>query len=215
MQRKIVIAAGGPEEYWPDLDPSEEITFAGADRGVFSLLKRGISPDYAFGDFDSVSEEEKAVFMHGKTIIFEYENEKDETDLELALDWAVSQKPFSIEIIGATGGRLDHALVNVQMLLRGAEKGVKTVLKDRQNEIELFLPGTYSLEKEEMRGANYVSFLSFSGKVEGLTLDGFKYKLFSADLHAGSSRCISNELVEKSGTYSFTAGILMMVKSRD
>ncbi|MFC0188940.1 thiamine diphosphokinase [Fictibacillus aquaticus] len=215
MQHKILIAAGGPEEYWPDLGGTKNTIYCGADRGVFSLVKRGITPDYAFGDFDSVTVEEKKTFMKKKTVVFEYEEEKNETDLELALDWAVRQKPSLITIIGATGGRLDHSLINVQMLLKGAEYGVKTVLKDRQNEIELFFPGTYTLTRKELEGACYVSFLSYSEKVEGLTLEGFKYPLSSAVLHAGSSRCISNELAEKNGTYSFNAGILMMVKSRD
>lgn len=32
--------------------------------------------------------------------------EKDQTDLEIAINWALEQKPALIRIFGATGGRL-------------------------------------------------------------------------------------------------------------
>ena len=32
---------------------------------------------------------------------------KDQTDLEIAINWALEQKPALIRIFGATGGRLD------------------------------------------------------------------------------------------------------------
>ena len=44
--------------------------------------------------------------------------EKDQTDLEIAINWALEQKPALIRIFGATGGRLDHGLANIQMLLK-------------------------------------------------------------------------------------------------
>ncbi|MFC7372127.1 thiamine diphosphokinase [Fictibacillus iocasae] len=215
MPRKIIIAAGGPPHYWPEIDHSEKAVYVGADRGVYHLLETGIIPHYAFGDFDSVTEEEKRKIQQADMMMVEYEKEKNATDLELALDWAVSQRPSSIELIGATGGRLDHALVNIQLMLKGLKNGVKTVMKDVQNEMELFLPGTYEITTSELGEANYISFLAFSSEVKGITLKGFKYPLEMADLHIGSSLCISNELADKSGTYSFTSGILLMVKSRD
>ena len=56
----IHIVAGGPFEYIPPLEQEasqDDILWVGVDRGRF-LLEHGIMPAKAFGDFDSVTEEE-------------------------------------------------------------------------------------------------------------------------------------------------------------
>jgi len=64
-----------------------------------------------------------------------FKPEKNETDLELALTWAVEQNPELIRIFGATGGRLDHLLANVQLMFKPlVETGnVNIFLIDKQN----------------------------------------------------------------------------------
>ena len=55
----IHILAGGPSEYCADFARYEDEEVVGAvDRGVYRLLKKGITPAVAFGDYDSVTEEE-------------------------------------------------------------------------------------------------------------------------------------------------------------
>ena len=61
------------------------------------------------------SEELKIIQEQLSEITF-FPSEKDETDLELAIDWAIDQKPRNIYIFGATGGRMDHFLANIQLL---------------------------------------------------------------------------------------------------
>ena len=46
-----------------------------------------------------------------------FKPEKDETDMEHALNWAIEQKPEKIRIFGATGGRIDHMFANIQLLI--------------------------------------------------------------------------------------------------
>src|SRR5689334_1730456 len=105
----INIMAGGPLENLPDLHPylSDGSIWVGVDRGVYHLLKKNISPRIAFGDFDSVNHEELAEIENMVKELKRFKPEKDETDLELALQWAISQNPDTIQIFGATGGRLD------------------------------------------------------------------------------------------------------------
>ncbi|UZJ77205.1 thiamine diphosphokinase [Fictibacillus sp. KU28468] len=212
---KIIILAGGPEERQPDLSlfAGEKAVWAGVDRGVFYLLKKGIIPGCVFGDFDSVNRSEREWMASFNLPSFEYDSEKDKTDLELALDWALEQKPEQILLMGATGGRLDHELANIQLLLHGLEAGINIEIWDRQNKIALSAPGLHIIQQEPE--FSYVSFLPFIGPVTGLTLKGFKYPLQDQYLPMGSTLCISNELVNKSGTYSFSGGILMLVKSHD
>jgi thiamine pyrophosphokinase len=211
----ISIVAGGPESLLPDTFETTDnrITYIGVDEGVRFLLKRGIRPDAAFGDFDSISSEEVDALASDDIKTFTFQREKDMTDLELAFMWAIEQKPTRIQIYGATGGRLDHELINVQMLTRGLDSEIDIAIIDRRNIIFLKLPGTYPIEKDGE--IPYVSFLPFSGMVKGITLEGFKYPLDQRDLELGSTLCISNELVTKKGTYSFDDGIIMVIRSKD
>ncbi|MED1864280.1 thiamine diphosphokinase [Fictibacillus nanhaiensis] len=213
---KISIVAGGPELLIPDLKPydlASDHIWIGVDRGTLFLLRSGFFPQHAYGDFDSVSDDEKRIIMNSSIKVNQYQSEKDATDMEIALEWALKQNPEQILIFGATGGRLDHELMNIQLLYRTLSVRADVRILDTRNEISLHLPGCYNIEQDHRY--SYISFLAKSEKVTGITLEGFKYPLEQADLQAGSSLCVSNELVNKSGTYSFDSGIILMVKSRD
>lgn len=211
----IHILAGGPAENCADFSKyeSDDIIWAAVDRGVYRLLKRGIKPVAAFGDYDSVTEEELTWMQEQKRDLHIVAKEKDETDLEIAIRWALGQKPSEIRIFGATGGRLDHSLANIQMLLKGMHTNVKMSVVDNKNEIFVQEPGTYMVEKSEM--FPYISFVPMSEQVEGITLHGFKYPLTNKTIEWGSTLCVSNELIAEKGTFSFTTGILMMIRSTD
>ncbi|WP_066318403.1 thiamine diphosphokinase [Bacillus sp. FJAT-29814] len=213
----INILAGGPEELLPDLTEynTESEVWVGVDRGVFHLLSRNIQPMMAFGDFDSVSERELAFIESKITNLKRFKPEKDETDTELALNWAVAQNPEEIRLFGATGGRLDHLLANVQLLFKPLSQGnfTKISLIDRKNIAYLAGPGTYSVEK--MPEKKYISFVPLTLNVSNLTLQGFKFPLENRHISMGSTLCISNELISEYGTFSFSEGILIVIRSHD
>lgn len=213
----INILAGGPEELLPDLTDytKENAIWVGVDRGVFQLLKRNIKPEIAFGDFDSVSPEELRFIERQVSELKRYNPEKDETDMELALNWALAQKPTIIRLFGATGGRLDHFFANVHLLLNPLkEKNPASIyLIDRYNIVFLKEPGSYTIEK--MKTKKYVSFVPLTLEVSDITLEGFKYPLKNRHISFGSTLCISNELINDYGTFSFSEGILIVIRSHD
>jgi thiamine pyrophosphokinase len=211
----IHIVAGGPVELIPSLITysEESIVWVGVDRGLFHILKQGIIPSVGIGDFDSVTKEELE-WMKSKCNELDISPaEKDQTDIELALEWALAKMPKKISVFGATGGRLDHALASIQLLIRGLQQGVVIEMIDCQNILRIVSPGTYSIHQNPEYP--YVSFLPFSSKVRGIILKGFKYPLTDCNLEWGSTLCISNELIEETGTFSFIDGIVIMVKSKD
>ncbi|WP_257350138.1 thiamine diphosphokinase [Pseudalkalibacillus decolorationis] len=211
---KIHIVAGGPEQLLPELYRSDNDVYIGVDEGTKFLYNRNITPNAAFGDFDSISEVELSTIINNQKVqTFTFDREKDMTDLELAVRWAIKQRPELIILYGVTGGRLDHELINIQMLTLGLDHGIEMKIIDIQNEIILLNPGTYTVKPDDE--LFYISFLPFSDLVKGITLTGFRYPLLDTDLRFGSTLCISNELVTKKGTYSFDDGILMMVRSKD
>ncbi|MFD9624363.1 thiamine diphosphokinase [Peribacillus muralis] len=215
----ISIMAGGPEGLWPDLKRYKEMTdfWVGVDRGVWALLENGIVPKCGFGDFDSVSKDEYKVIMQRLQHVDLYASEKDETDLEIAFNWAINQKPSEIHILGATGGRMDHFLGNVQLLQKESvltyHDEIDIYIVDQQNTYTVKTAGSY--EVIAMEDMKYVSFLSVTPEVTGITLTGFKYPLSDRCLEIGSTLCLSNELISDSGNVSFKEGILMMIRSRD
>ncbi|MFZ7946637.1 thiamine diphosphokinase [Neobacillus sp. 19] len=213
----INILAGGPEELLPDLiDFTEEnAIWVGVDRGVFHLLTRNIIPDIAFGDFDSVSPEELLFIESQVSELKRYNPEKDETDMELALNWALEQKPSIVRLFGATGGRLDHLFANVHLLLNPLKEKhpADVYLIDRHNIVFLKEPGSYFIEK--MKSKKYISFVPLTLDVSGITLNGFKFPLKNQHISLGSTLCISNELINDYGTFSFSEGILIVIRSHD
>jgi thiamine pyrophosphokinase len=213
----INLLAGGPSEHVPDLNEytNEFSVWVGVDRGVFYLLEKGIKPFMAFGDFDSVSREEMEEIKKQVEHLNRFKPEKDETDMELALNWALEQNPEEIRIFGASGGRLDHFFANVQLLIKPVIANNKTnvYLIDQQNIIFVKSAGHYHILKNSLK--KYISFIPVTQNVKNITLKGFKYPLNNRNISLGSTLCISNELVGDVGTFSFSEGILIVVRSQD
>lgn len=199
----------------PDLTgyTADHTIWVGVDKGTVTLLDAGIIPDEAFGDFDSITEQERRQIEKAAPTLHVYQAEKDQTDLDLALDWALEKQPDVIQIFGITGGRADHFLGNIQLLYRGVKTNSKMKLIDKQNDIQMFSPGEYSLLIDQNK--RYISFIPFTEEVDELTLIGFKYPLNKCHITLGSTLCISNELIHSRGTFSFAKGILIMIRSTD
>ncbi|MFD2616927.1 thiamine diphosphokinase [Terrilactibacillus laevilacticus] len=212
---KYAILAGGPSHLHPSFDllKNESWQWIGVDRGTYRLLKKGITPVKSFGDFDSITTKEKEWIFNKEINVDMFPSEKDKTDLELAIDWVIEQNSSACMVMGATGGRLDHELLNIQLLYKLSEHHVEACLLDRYNRISLLKPGVHSIISEN--SFQYVSFIPLTTEVKDLTLKGFKYKLDHTTIRVGSSRCISNEYKDAVGEVRFTEGHLLMIQSKD
>lgn len=210
----VAIIGNGPVELIPDLSMYREKVdiWIGADRGSLIAIQNQLELAYAIGDFDSVNEEELQTIKRNAKHIELYPIEKDETDLELALRRAFSLTPTTIYFMGVTGGRMDHTLINIQLLNQLEGKSIHGIIVEQNNVIEQFYPGSHTIKMEESYPS--VSFVPLTKVVRGLTLKGFYYPLTDATLKMGSTLSISNKLIANSGTFSFTEGIVLVVRSR-
>src|SRR4051794_10898103 len=114
--RVIVVAGGDPVP--PSVRsrlPDAALVIA-ADSGADHAASLGLSVDLVVGDLDSVSPAGLAAARDGGARVDEHPAEKDATDLELALDAAVSAGATEIVVVGGHGGRLDHLLANCMLL---------------------------------------------------------------------------------------------------
>jgi thiamine pyrophosphokinase len=213
--KTIGIVGNGPLEIHPDyqLFVDEIDIWIGADRGALTLIENNIPLEYAVGDFDSIDDDEQLCIQRQAVHFRKYPVEKNETDLEIALSTAYTLQPSTIYLFGVTGGRLDHELVNIQLLFSIIKKGIRGMVIDQSNLIEMTLPGVHSICHDEVY--SNISFIPFTHQVNELTLTGFYYPLEKENISWGSTRCISNRLLLNNGTFSYEEGILLVLKSRD
>jgi len=182
-----------------------------ADGGAEHAKRFGIKPDVVLGDFDSMSEDSLSYFENMGAEIFKFPSEKDMTDAELAVEFAIDRGAASVIIIGGIGTRIDHTLSNVFILKKLLDRGVKGIIADEHNEITL-ISDRILLQKEE--GVR-VTLLPLTDKVEGVTTKGLYYKLNNATIMMGSSWGVSNEFSDDVAEVSIKAGLLLVIKSRD
>jgi thiamine pyrophosphokinase len=213
--KKVGIVGGGPTRDLPNLSDFNypEMIWIGADQGTMYLLDQGIKPNMAVGDFDSISEQQLALLQKQVDQFYQYPAEKDETDLELALLKAIEMEAEEIYLFGVTGGRLDHEFVNIQSLYNIEKLGIKGVVINKGNWLELKSPGAHTIINDPKY--EYISFVPQTVSVNNLSLEGFYYPLHKYKLELGSSICVSNRLIGKKGTFSFDEGILLLIKSHD
>ena len=210
----------------------EKIRLIAADRGLEFFLEQQILPDVVIGDFDSLSEEgkeflevpagiktnwkvQKQTGEEKKEVeIIRLRPEKDDSDTQSAMNYAIRTGAKEIAILGVTGKRVDHLMANFGLLVLAQKQGASVTLVDSYNYMKLVSSGTV-LRKSEQFG-KYVSFFQLGGDVTGLTLEGFKYPLSNYHLTvADSGLTVSNEISSESAKIIYDKGTLLMIMSRD
>lgn len=212
----------------------ENIRLIAADRGLEFFLDYLILPDVVIGDFDSLSEDGKNFLEmqsedipyggmlewklqkgEGKVVeVVRLRPEKDDSDTQSAMNYAIQNGAKEIVILGVTGNRVDHLMANFGLLILAQKQGAEVALADRYNYMKLISSGTI-LKKAEQFG-KYVSFFPLGEDVTGLTLEGFKYPLDKCHLTtADSGLTVSNEISEEYAKVTYESGTLLMIMSRD
>ena len=208
----FLIFSGGLLGKWALQEIREGDFLIGADRGAIFLLNHGFIPDFSLGDFDSVTPLELKVIERQSRSFHSFDAvDKDYSDTELALNWALERNPAEIVLLGATGTRFDHTLANVHLLVACLDRQVPCRIVDEHNEI-IVTRDRVTISKS--RFAN-VSLLPLSPKVTGITLQGFRYPLDQATLSMGQSLGVSNILTGSSGTIEISSGLLLVIQSID
>ena len=197
MLGKVLLITGGKvnmdfaEEYTAS---KEYDTVVCADSGLNTAYRLGMPVHYFMGDFDSVSPEILKAYREGKVEGSEhcewvrYPKEKDYVDTQLVLEWILEKGADEITFLGATGGRLDHFLANVNILMLALKQKVPAYIVDSRNRIRL-TDSTLSIERQDMYG-KYLSLLPLTSTVTGVTLRGLKYLIEDYTLEVGIARAM-------------------------
>ncbi|MEW9124011.1 MAG: thiamine diphosphokinase [Thermotaleaceae bacterium] len=182
-----------------------------ADGGVRHFYHMGLLPDIVVGDLDSVNEEHLQYIKAYNIPIQKFSPDKDYTDTELAIRYALDLNATDIAIFGAIGTRMDHTLSNIFLLVPLLKRGIQGKLIDEYNEISI----THNNIEVEKKIGNNITILPLVSQVKGITLEGFQYPLEEYDMKMGESIGISNRVLSDYGKIIVQEGILLVIISKD
>lgn len=173
------------------------------DSGLKHREKLGIIPNLIVGDFDSY----KNPHMDVETIILPCE--KDDTDTVFAVKEALSRGFQDFLLVGVIGGRLDHTLGNVSLLLMLDAQGKEAMALDDFSEMQIVSDQPAQIENRYA----YFSLLNISGTAQGITIKNAKYPLAGAEISCEYQYGISNEVLPgKYAVVTVKQGRLLLIK---
>ncbi len=160
-------------------------------------------PSLIVGDFDSYENP----CLQTETIVLP--TEKDDTDTLFAVKEGVRRGFEDFLLLGVTGGRLDHTLGNVYILLYLDSLGKSALLVDDLSEMEI----VSSLTKEISCDFSFFSLINIMGTARGITIRNAKYPLNDAEISCEYQYGISNEVLPgKKALVSVSEGKLLLIR---
>ncbi len=184
-------------------------TLIAANGGFKNMRKLGLTPRLMIGDLDSLDARTATLLQKSDIEIIQHPREKDQTDLELALNEAIDRGFQDILVIAATGGRLDQTLANVDLLANYAGK-THIHLENGLEEVciihnKLVING---------HAGDMISLIPLDEIAYSVTTKNLKYPLKNEDLSKGSTRGISNVMLAKTASVQISQGGLLCVHTR-
>ena len=203
--RALIIANGeGPSKDLVRALRDAVDTVIAADGGADVALAAGVVPDFVVGDLDSVSE---AARLRIPAERFHLDADPEATDLQKTIRFAIEKGASEVDIVAWGGGRADHALANLSVLVmfRGL---AKIRLVDDAFEVSL-VDGSASVSAAI---GTVVSIVAI-GPCTGVTTTGLRWNLEDEPL-SFSPRGIHNEVASSPATVSVLAGNLLLFRGR-
>jgi len=179
-----------------------------ADGGARMARFYGYVPHVIIGDMDSLSPSDLTSFVQQGAVLERYPVEKAETDLELALQYAVRQGVTWLRIVGAVGNRFDQTIANVQLLSVPELVSVDAAMVSGGQAIYVLRPGEHTLHGQP---GDTLSLIPMSAAVEEIETHDLFYPLHKETLYFGPARGVSNVLVTNSARITFPRGLLLAV----
>ncbi len=178
-----------------------------ADGGARALLQRGLVPDVAVGDWDSLTAAELDRLRAAGVRLHTFPRDKDATDLELALLYAVDHDAHEIHVFGALGGRWDQTAANLLLLAHPRLRSVRVVLHHRGQRLWLIRG------QDEIAGqvGDTISFIPLGGPARGVTLQGVAYPLEDGALPWAGTLGVSNRFTQPRVQVRVREGLLLAV----
>jgi len=211
MQRIIIFANGD----LPDINKAHALLHPDdfiicADGGTRHAFALNLKPDLVIGDMDSIQKDHWQKLEETGIPVELFPPDKNETDLELALNRAFELEPKEIIIIAALVGRLDQTLGNLALLSNTRDAAIKIRLDDGVEEI-FFCRDQVQVQG---RSGDIVSLLPWGSPVHGVQTQRLKWPLNNEILYPEKTRGISNEMLNDTASIKISSGNLLVIHTR-
>jgi len=201
----ILIFAGG-DQLRPELAqelPVPDLVVA-ADSGYEAAISLGYRVDVVVGDMDSITTSP----LPDHVVVERHPVDKDQTDLDLAMELAITKDPGRLVIVGGTGGRHDHELATIGLICSPRWEEVEEVdwISSRSR--------SHVVRRRRMVHGDVgakVTLLPVGGGVGGITTRGLQWDLSDAHLAPGSTRGVSNVMRAPVADISTSTGCLLVI----
>lgn len=198
---KVVLVAGRAYQ----IPLIEHADYYGVDHGAICCMHQQIKMKKAIGDFDSITFDELEE-LKKNTKVIQLPTHKDETDSEAAILIAMEDGYDEIILFGGLGGRIDHEMVNLHLMLY---RDYPLTLMDENNTVKVLSKGTYEVEKTH----RYLSFLPLEESC--ITEEGVAYPLDRRKLSLQDIYTTSNEIVNEKARIIIHYGKVLMMQCND
>ena len=206
MTEALVICGGGPTD--APLPPMHSPLVIAADGGAAEAFRLGLHVDVLVGDLDSITPEDLAAVERDGGAVERHPQDKDATDLELALDRAAAAGVTRVVVAGGDGGRLDMTLANALLLASPRYAGLELDAVFGRARL------TVVRTRRALAGApgDLVSLLALGGPATGVRTEGLRWALDGATLEPGSTLGISNAFLGTEAAVEVGAGTIVAVQ---
>lgn len=210
MAEKKCIIIGAGDLTVGFIDVKEGDFVIAVDGGINYCGVLELEPDIILGDFDSVNEAQREAILLMKEQapdrVVVLKPQKDDTDMLAALRLGLEKGYDYFLIYGATGGRLEHTLANIQCLLFLKSRNAVGYLMDGSGMI-------FVMKNEEVKlRANlegYFSLFCLGKEARGVTIKGMKYELQDYTMTNDFPIGVSNEFIGQEASVSVAEGELV------
>lgn len=207
MKKSLVFLNGeGVEKIHLDEIIEDVDTIIAVDGGANHLNRLNIIPNILIGDMDSVKPEVFDALRKKNVVIITHPVEKDQTDSELAIEYAIQKGYEEIVIVGFYGDRFDHMVANINYLTKLLRKVKINIIHNNED--------IYLVDKSIQfhgRKNDEVSLIPLHSDAKGVKTTGLKYKLDGEVLRVASTRGVSNIIQESMVRIQLKKGVLMVI----
>ncbi|VAW02523.1 Thiamin pyrophosphokinase [hydrothermal vent metagenome] len=205
MKPRTVIFTGGSLTITPVVSDNDYVI--AADSGYDHARSHGIAVDLLIGDLDSISPESLEDARQRGVPIERFPQDKDASDLELALRVASSAEATEVTVYGGEAGRIDH-LIAIALSLTAAEwRDLSITWHTGTGSLHPVLD-TKPLVFDAVPGT-VVSIIPV-GPASGVTTTGLRWQLDDAQLVRGTTHGISNIVDATPCTITVSDGALLV-----
>lgn len=118
MKNKVAIVLNGPIDCFLTGSIRDYAFVIAVDGGLNHLVKYDMDADLFIGDYDSVNDDAKGYIETSNITHVDYNEDKDKTDFELALEYVKEKCEIkTVDIYCALGGKTDHTMTVLNNVL--------------------------------------------------------------------------------------------------